>query len=252
MNTSFWIRHFRRNAALAVDLPDALPCALPETVRNPLARSLAVFQLGESGDGTRLRRYVRTQAPAEHLQGYGTAVDLFVAEEQGHAALLARVVRHLGGELLDHQWTNSAFRWVRDLVNLEFTIQVLLTAELIAEVYYGTLALRAPDAVVQAASRKIVRDEVKHLAFQRAFLAERLAVLAPAWRALWFLQFRLIHALTARIVAWDHRDCLRALGVDRRAWQWRCARARADFERKLRRHLDEVTRHGFVLPEPAR
>ena len=65
---------------------------MPDKHRDALARSISIFQLGESGGGTRLRRYTRSIATLENLRGYQRAVDLFVAEEQSHAALLARTV----------------------------------------------------------------------------------------------------------------------------------------------------------------
>ena len=155
MNTQHWINHFEANTRLNRDLQlSTAPCELPDHVRTALAHSIAIFQLGESGGGTRLRRYTRSIATLEALRGYQRAVDLFVAEEQSHAALLARTVAHLRGSLLQKQWTNSIFRWMRDLVNLEFNIQVLLTAELIAEVYFGLLALRCSDPVVQTVAKK--------------------------------------------------------------------------------------------------
>ena len=250
MNTNTWLHHFAQNAhrSDALQLPDA-PCTLPDSIRVPLARSIAIFQLGESGGGTRIRRYVQGMAPAEHFRGYQRAVDLFIAEEQGHAALLAKVVAHLRGTLLQKQWSNSIFRWMRNLVNVEFNIQVLLTAELIAEVYYGTLLLRTPDETVRTMAKKIVRDEVKHLSFQRAFLSERLAEFSPRLRQAWTWQFRIIHWLTTQVVAWDHADCLRALGVAPAHWRQRCKAALTDFERRLWRQTERVQREGFLMPE---
>lgn len=242
MNTAAWIRHFQTNAAVhdRLDLERAA-CRLPESVRQPLAASLAVFQLGESGGGSRLRRYAREVAPLEQFRGYQRAIDLFVCEEQAHSRLLARLVGHLQGRLLERQWTNSVFRRLRFLVNLEFAIQVLLTAELVAEVYYGTLYLRVPDPAVRLACRQILRDEMKHLAFQREFLGERLRRFGPLGRWLWQRQFRCIHTLTLRVVAWDHRCCLRALGVSGGDWIRRGERA---FERFVERLEAEAAACG--------
>ena len=183
MNTQVWIKHFEVNTRLndTMVLPEAA-CMLPEKVRGPIAASLATFQLGESGSGSRLRRYAREVAPLENFKGYQRAIDLFIVEEQSHSQLLARVVERLGGVLLEKQWTNSIFRRLRFLVNLEFAIQVLLTAELIAEVYYGTLYLRCPDAALHQMTQKILRDEMKHLAFQREFLSERVATFSVVGR----------------------------------------------------------------------
>lgn len=234
MNTQYWIQHFAANTAATRTLQ--LPvgeCTLPEEIKRPLAHSLAVFQLGESGSGTRLRRYAREVAPLENFKGYQRAVDLFVAEEQGHAQLLSRVLAHLKGPLIQKQWTNSIFRRLRFLVNLEFAIQVLLTAELIAEVYYGLLFLRVEDAVVKTACRQILRDEMKHLAFQREFFAERLATFGPLGRWLWRFQFRAVHAITARVVSWDHRHCLKALNLTPAGFRLRARQAWEHFQSRL-------------------
>lgn len=234
MNTAFWIHHFQTNASVHDQITfDDQPAPLPDSVRIPLAHSLAIFQLGESGTGSRLRRYAREVAPLENFRGYQRAIDLFVCEEQAHSRLLSRMVLHLGGSLLEKQWTNSIFRRLRFLVNLEFAIQVLLTAELIAEVYYGSLYLRVQDASIHSACRQILRDEMKHLEFQRQFLAERLATFTPVGRWLWTCQFRLIHALTSRVVAWDHRHCLRAIGLTTASFVQRCQESLARFQDRL-------------------
>lgn len=240
MNTQHWIHHFEANTRLnhELQLPEA-PCSLPEADRKAIVNSIAIFQLGESGGGTRLRRYTRSIASLENLRGYRRAVDLFVTEEQSHAALLARTVTHLRGDLLQKQWTNSIFRWMRDLVNLEFNIQVLLTAELIAEVYFGLLALRCKDPVVQTVAKKLLRDEMGHLSFQRDFLFERLKTLTPATQRLWRWQFQFIHRITAAVVAWDHRSCLRTLHITPADFRARAARCWESFQTRLERRLRE-------------
>lgn len=243
MNTQAWISHFERNTRLndSIELPDERPCRLPESLSVPLATSLATFQLGESGTGSRLRRYAREVAPLENFRGYQRAIDLFVAEEQGHSRLLGRVVLHLRGRLLTKQWTNSVFRRLRFLVNLEFAVQVLLTAELIAEVYFGTLYLRCEDPVVRKVAHKLLRDEMKHLEFQRDFLSERVATFNKPGRVLWRLQFQAIHAVTAHVVAWDHRHALKALGVKPEDFRRRCLQA-------WRRYQDRLEKQVAAIP----
>lgn len=239
MNTPRWITQFEENARLSRDLklPDD-PCTLPDAIRIPLAKSLAVFQLGESGGGTRLRRYAKKTAPMESFRGYQRALDLFIAEEQGHSDLLGQVVDHLGGARLVRQWSNSVFRSLRVLVNLEFNIQVLLTAELIAEVYYGTLHLRCTDPVVRFMARKILRDEMMHLRFQRDFLSERVGSFSARGRRLWEAQFRMIHKITSWVVAWDHRACLRAIGSSPAEFRRASAGSMERFMRRFERSLE--------------
>lgn len=249
MNTQAWITHFERNTRLndTLELPTE-SCTLPDATRVPLAASIATFQLGESGTGSRLRRYAREVAPLENFRGYQRAIDLFVAEEQSHSRLLARTVEHLGGKLLTKQWTNSVFRRLRFLVNLEFAIQVLLTAELIAEVYFGTLYLRCSDPVVNKVSHKLLRDEMKHLAFQRDFLSERIATFNDLGRRLWRAQFQAIHAITATVVAWDHRHTLRALGVNPADFRQRCLQAWSRYQERLEAEVVKLDQTSTRLP----
>lgn len=252
MNAKFWISHFERNAALTRQL--ALPteiCRLPRDVKEALAASLAIFQLGESGGGTRLRRYAKATAPLENLRGYQQAVDRFIAEEQGHAQLLARVLCHLGGTCLKKQWSNTVFRQLRGLVNLEFAIQVLLTAELVAEVYYGSLFLRVDDPVVKVASRQILRDEMKHLRFQREFLSERLRSLNPVAGWLWRTQFKMIHAITIRVVAWDHRKCFKAIGLPRQVFLHQATESWERFQKRLEKSWRSCGTHTVTESMPA-
>jgi len=216
-------------------LPNS-PVTLSDSQRGSIARSLAIFQLGESGGGTRLRHYVR-ETKLDELPGYSDAIAAFVAEEQSHAALLARLLERLEQAPLEKQWTNSVFRWMRNLVNLEFNIQVLLTAELIAEVYFGALARRCPDCNVQTVARKLLRDEIGHLAFQREFLVTRLRGFSGGMRGLWKLQFHFIHGCTARVVAWDHRHCLRALGLRPAEFCARSTWSRRRFLQRLERMI---------------
>lgn len=216
MNIPNWIQYFERNRTSFDEPPldpDASP--LPDGLRIPLARSLAVFQLGETGGGTRLMRYVRKalRHKPEVLEGYDLAVRLFVAEEQRHAHMLEKLVIYLGGELVRKHWTNSIFRHVRNLFAMEFNIQILLTAELIAEAYYGMIYRRTTDGAVRVCCHKILRDEMRHIAFHTSFFQERLAVMPPGLRGLWRLVFRACHLITATVVAWDHRYLLYSLDM---------------------------------------
>ena len=208
---------------------------LPDSVRLPLVRSLAIFQLGESGGGTRLMRYVRRVVAGVQLADYENAVSLFIEEEQYHSRLLARLVQHLGGECLTGQWTNSVFRWLRNHFGVEFNIQVLLIAELIAEAYFGSLYRKSSDKVLRACCHKILSDEMRHIAFHAEFLRERLADKPAWWRTMWRGQFRLIHLATCVVVAWDHRGCFQALGLKPANFAQLALKAGSRFLRRLER-----------------
>ncbi len=221
MNAKKWIRHFEENRhAWKEPNWESESTLIGQSRGQLLMESLATFQLGESGGGTRIKRFVEQSSSGS--PDYGRAVDLFVAEEQYHAEILANAVRYLVGELKQKHWMNSIFRKVRGLFGLEFNLQILLTAELIAEAYYGLLAKHVPDPVIGSMCRKIVRDEVKHIQFHEEFFRLNQRRWLPFSSAVWSLQFQLVF-VTAEFAVWlDHGKCLQAFGVSRAAFRGRC------------------------------
>lgn len=95
------------------------------------------------------------------------------------------------------------------------------------------LATRCQDPVVHVAARKILADEMKHLQFQREFLHSRLLRMSPLVRRVWRMQFHLIHRVTAAVVAWDHRRCLRAHSISPHEFRRRAAASWTRFMRRL-------------------
>lgn len=229
MNAYEWIQYYEKHATLhqstAYDWSVPAPDATRPDIQS-LARSLAIFQLGESGGGTRLLRYAEALCAVDPaFAGYSRAVELFIGEEHAHAALLKNMVLRLGGTLLQKQWSNSIFRFVRGSLGLEFNVQVLLSAELIARGYYGLLARGAPDRIIRDACLRITRDEAGHIAFHVDFFRNRLAVW-PRWRAaLWRVQFRLLFEAARRVVWWDHGLALRRCGISRELFREKTGRA---------------------------
>ena len=218
MNVKQWIEHFTRNRN-AFSEPDWWQLGQDggslqdDPRRKLLVRSLATFQLGESGGGSRLLRFVRRET-GEGSE-YDSAMRLFIAEEQYHAELLAHLVRYLGGELLEKHWMNAVFRSARNLFHLDFNVQVLLTAELIAEAYYGFLHRHVNDDPIRKVCGKILADEVRHIAFHSEFFRQRNRNKLPASAALWSIQFQAIFIATERAVWIDHGRCLLSFGVSR-------------------------------------
>ncbi len=229
MNAYEWIqyyeKHSQRHAGETYDWSSLAPDRARPDI-SALAGSLAIFQLGESGGGTRLRRYAEALSTADAaFAGYSRAVELFIREENAHAELLKQMVHRLGGKLLEKQWSNSVFRFVRSALGLEFNVQILLSAELIARGYYGLLARHAPDGVIRDACLRITRDEVGHIAFHVDFFRGRLAAW-PGWRAaLWRAQFRVLFESAGLVVWWDHGLALRRCGISRQMFQEKTNRA---------------------------
>lgn len=188
-------------------------CADHEYHRLPesLARSIAVFQLGESGGGTVVEEARRSRLPGidDH---YAEALGLFVEEEHRHANVLAICVRLMGGELLRENWTAKLFVRGRRLLGLRLKIMVLMAAEVVGLTVYRAIAERLPPGSMQDWLGEIVRDEALHLEFHAAFLRRQVrgpiasVVFRAAWRAL---------AVAARLaVSIDHRRMFRDMVID--------------------------------------
>jgi hypothetical protein len=212
-DSTAWLDHFERNRQHRPEPDWHHPTPFPPQATAPLARSLAHFQLGESGEGaTLLSEARRTWADDPD---YIAALALFVAEEQEHARLLEHLVTRFGGRLVTKHWTHRCFRTLRRALGVAFEIQTLLIAEIIGTAYYRLLRSTG-DVVLRQVCELMLRDEAPHLRFH----ADRVVVSQSGWhparRALWTAQFRLLFraAVTA---AWiDHRSALRALGISRR------------------------------------
>jgi|HubBroStandDraft_1064217.scaffolds.fasta_scaffold79437_2 hypothetical protein len=208
MNTSSWRQYYESNRLNRTEPEWSAPCLLPPELRRTLSVSLSHFQLGETGGGSFLLRGAARETDSDDL----AALALFVAEEQEHARLLARMVDRLGGSLVRRHWTHRLFKFARRAGGFRFEIQMLLTAEIVGTAYYDLLKKTVPDSVLQAALALILRDEAGHVAFHLERLRLRWKTYLPLERTLWALQFQML-VLTALRVAWlDHGDCLRALG----------------------------------------
>ena len=162
-----WVDHFEQNEHVHAKTDAAIAfdgrCEIADAARGPLIDSIRRFQLGESGDGEQLLRKARRAGDPDYLR----AAQLFVAEEQQHAALLLRLLGYLGGQPMRTHWSDAVFVRLRRLMGLRTELMVLTVAEVVALSYYGGLADSGPDAVVRAVAARIVDDEHPHVRFQQ-------------------------------------------------------------------------------------
>ena len=221
--STYWLTFFRTNA----DTPDRIPWTDRPTLSpaegEAVIASVLEFQLGESSEGRHLRDAADQYALATGDAAYASAIRLFIREEQRHAAYLARLLAAEGVPLKRRTWADSVFRKLRHLSGLETAICVLLTAEIIAQVYYAALRRATGSPVLRAICRRVLADEAVHVRFQ----AERVAILrrghgAPALLLGMTLQ-RLLFAAALVAVWLNHRSVLRrgrleALGFWRAGW----------------------------------
>jgi hypothetical protein len=183
-------------------------------------RSIQIFQLGESGGGSRLLRaaesYCRRHGDRLHLK----ALRLFVREEQRHAELLAHFLERERTGLIGRQWTNGVFRRFRNWLGLELMLAVLLAAELMARVYYAALGRATDDPVLRAICDRILRDERWHVRFQCDRLGNMRSGRSAALRTLTSWAERLGFRVVCVTVWFNHAPVFRAAGIGVRAF-WR-------------------------------
>jgi hypothetical protein len=114
-------------------------------------------------------KYAKSTGDAEYLE----AIKLFIKEEQRDSQYLARFMNLANIPLARKIFVDTVFRSLRKLANLECSIGVLITAEIIAKVYYRALHDATQSIFLREICKQILRDEKFDVEFQ----AERLAIL---------------------------------------------------------------------------
>lgn len=206
-----WRRHFEAEAEWRRRTGDpdwGRGARAPESVW----RSLQRFQVGENGDGANLIG----KADAARDAAYAAAVRLFVAEEQNHARLLARLLAAGGRPTLTTCWSDRVFVRLRRLLGLRTELLVLMVAELVAVRYYTAVRDGAKDPLVAEVAGRILADERRHIPFHCRRLRASLRELpGRPLRALTMAGWRALMLGATAFVALDHGAALRRLGVRR-------------------------------------
>ena len=220
VSSAEWCAHFEGSASLPDEVPWESAVRLTEAERRAVAASIQEFQLGESSEGRHLHAAARAHAASTGDHAYARAIAAFIREEQRHARGFGRFLAGEGIPLRRHSWPDAVFRQLRRGVGLETTVCVLLTAELIAQVYYAALRDATQSPTLRALCGRILRDEAAHVRFQ----AERIAMLraghAPS--RVWLAQAgqRALFAGAVLVVWWGHRSALTRGGFPfRRYWR---------------------------------
>ena len=217
-----WVAEFQAEAARrgSVGDPDWPQGAdLPAPVR----RSLQRFQVGEDGDGRNL--IGKADEAGDH--DYAVAARLFVAEEQNHARLLARLLEAGGAPTLDGHWSDWAFVRVRRLLGLRLELMVLMVAEFIAVAYYRAVRDGTGDPLCREVAARILADELRHIPFHCRRLRHSVAEL-PAWfRPVTMAGWRVLLFAATLFVVLDHGSALRTLRTRRTGFLAEVMRASA-------------------------
>jgi hypothetical protein len=218
--TEWWREYFLTNANSLLSVPWHLGVDLTPEERDAIATSVQQFQLGESSEGRHLFHAARAYAARSGDAAYPHTLALFIAEEHRHARDLGRFLDLAGIGRASRAWPDSVFRWLRHRAGLELSISVLVTAEIIAKVYYAALRDSTRSLVLRLLCDQICHDEVMHVFFQ----TERIAILRRTRGRLAIALLSLAHRLllfgTLLVVWHTHGRAMRAGGVTFRCF-WR-------------------------------
>ena len=217
-----WLNYYRHNRESLLPIPWERGAELNEAELAAVAASIQEFQLGESSEGKHLVQRAEEFARREGLSAYAEAVKLFVAEEHRHARDLGRVLDLAGVPRLRKAWADSVFRRLRHLANLEMSIRVLITAEIIAKVYYAALRDATGSTVLRTLCDQITRDEREHVRFQCDYLAIPQRKRGSVLRRVVEWGQRLLYAGACWVVWKNHRRALRRGGMNLRSYRRRC------------------------------
>jgi hypothetical protein len=179
-----------------------------------VGRSIQQFQLGEWARGRGFKRRAEDHAAFAADRWFLPALELFIAEEQGHSAMLGRFLDHEQIPRLTNEWTDDAFRRLRKFAGLELCVTVLVTAEVLAMSFYQGLRDATRSNLLRSICVRILCDEAAHLNFQAQTIGLARQPLSDRARALRSCCHALLFRGTALLLWAQHRRVFRAAGWD--------------------------------------
>lgn len=213
-----WLSHFEYHAQHQWGMPPGVADRLRPEERELIAGSIATFQLGERSGGATLLRAAERFARAHQTPSLVRIVELFICEEQRHAALLGEFMADHRIPLKSRDWTDRVFRRVRRLAGLELYLYVLISAELLGNLYYRALETATGCLRLKLLCRSLVGDELAHVGFESQLLLGLRASRPVAARWLMRGAHRAFFAATAGVVWMMHRAVLRRAGYSARSF----------------------------------
>ena len=207
-----WLNHFEYHAEHPRRVPEGLSAVLKADERRLIADSIATFQLGEQSEGGTLLRAAQRFAQLHAAGELVRIVELFIREEQRHAALLRAFMEEHGIPVKRRDWTDRVFRRLRRLAGFELCVHVLIAAELVGNVYYRALEAATGCQRLKVLCRTLVADELAHVGFESQMLVALRAHKPPAVRAAMRWAHRAFFAGVSCVVWLTHRAVLRRAG----------------------------------------
>jgi hypothetical protein len=207
-----WLNHFEYHAQHPRCVPAGLSDVLKPQERRLIARSIATFELCEQPEGTALLRAVHRFAEKHDAAQLMRITELFVREQQRHAALLHEFMSDHGIEAKQTDLTDFVFCCLRRVGGYETRLHVLIAAELIANVYYRALEAATGCQRLKILCRTLVADELAHIGLESQLLLTLRSHRSAPTRAAARLLHRAFFKAAASIVYLTHRPVLRGAG----------------------------------------
>lgn len=165
---SYWLNHFKRNQNQFSHINWKLNDALSAKEAQIITSSIQQFQKGENSEGKHLILYAKKHGDPIYLE----TIKLFIKEEQTHALILGKYMKTHNIKKIKAHWIDDVFRGLRKLSSLENSIIVLLTAEIIAAIYYIALRESTHSKTLKDICNQILLDEEIHINFQSFTLSQ--------------------------------------------------------------------------------
>lgn len=246
-----WREYYEQNAQSLLDIPWGQGAELTNDERSAIAASVQGFQAGESSEGRHLYRYAEKCAEESGDHEYLVAIKLFIAEEQRHARDLARFLQQNDIPTVKTTFPDRVFRQLRQLFGgLEISIAVLITAEIIAKVYYAALKQATNSNVLRTLCDQILRDEAKHVEFQAEQLGKLRCRRKPVFQQITMGIQRVLYWGTCIVVWHFHKKALCKGDFNFRRFWRSCWAEFNDAFAISKRVIDSISkRTGAIEPE---
>jgi hypothetical protein len=244
-NLRIWLNHFEYHAEQPRGAARGPMSALRPEERRLIAGSLATFQLGEQSDGSGLLRAAYRFAATHGDELLPRITELFIREEQRHSRLLRAFMEEHGIRAKCLHWTDAIFRRVRRLAGFELYLHVLITAELIGNVYYRALDSVTGCQRLREICRSLIADQLAHIGYESELILELRAHKPVLLRSLIRQTHRAFFYGAACAVWVSHRSVLRRAGHSAAGFL-RCCLEQYAF------HLDPPAGCSSAAPESRR
>jgi len=161
-----WIEHFNSNSKLQ-RINWQLKPSITNVEKKNILPSLKAWQLGETSDGSHLKKASAKYAIAISDAFYPIAVELFIKEEQKHGNNLGRYLDKIGEKRLRKNWADTLFRKFRYFnTSMELWTLAVITVESAAQVFYQALKDATQCELLKQICTDILIDEAFHIDFQ--------------------------------------------------------------------------------------